>query len=112
MSNKHTPGPWLLKKARTLAHIWSLTNDNFIGISLPYETEQQKADADLIVQAPILHSQLEAAIMAMEDMNKSLHGAWVPVPNGTYQLNPALCPAKCVELSRMLDDAIAKAKDD
>lgn len=74
MSNKHTPGPWKVTKARTVLHIAS-DEESVVGISLSanhvYEDypgckrefiERQEANARLIAAAPEMLAAIEGAL--------------------------------------------------
>ena len=60
MEAKHTPGTWELVIARTMVHLHGAAG--YFGISLPWKTEQDKANARLIAAAPELLEALETLL--------------------------------------------------
>lgn len=45
---KHTAGPWILKPARTMAHIHSESGRGYFGISIPYTPDNQSNAARIV----------------------------------------------------------------
>ena len=59
---KHTQTPWRLEVARTMAHLHGPRG--YTGISLPYKTAQDKANAEFIVRACNAHEDLVGELRA------------------------------------------------
>lgn len=60
--SKHTPGPWQLLVARTMAHIHQNPRGGMIG-SLPYKTDEEKADARLVAASPSMLEALKTLLL-------------------------------------------------